>query len=582
MEPIDLQPAVAISQPSDEGHKVLAVLLHGYTHTPAHMSFVAQVTKETVPNAHIFMPRLPLGRFSTVDPVQIARDVIVQIDRQISFRETQGWEPFKEILLVGHSCGALLARKIYVLAGPESWEARFEDSRDDHLSEEKAWFPLIKRIVLLAGMNRGWSLTHHLSIPRMFVLKAGTIFADLLALTGTQFMISRIRRGAPFIIELRLQWLALRKTKTLKSQNLALTIQLLGTIDDLVAPSDNIDLSTGRDFLYLDVPLSGHANVVEMDGSEAGKARRKAFQEALSEAPEALAPKNIVPEDIGLYERRHDDVRNVIFVLHGIRDFGYWTQKIARKVQALALDNAPPKIYATETSSYGYFAMFPFLLPPRRREKVEWLMDKYVEAKSLYPEARFSFVGHSNGTYLLANALKGYRACRFQRIVFAGSVVRTDYDWTTLIERGQVEAVLNYVATRDIIVACFPGALEILNLQDLGSAGHNGFNDSSPRVYQFKYIYGGHGAALTETNWNDIAGFITSDTPLASTVSGRAERQSRWVVFMGRVAPLVWCVIGALLAVPALALWLLNHHEPFRTLIVLAYLWIIWKILTRV
>jgi alpha-beta hydrolase superfamily lysophospholipase len=573
--------ALPTSSPvSSPDHKILAVVLHGYTFTPEHMSPVIRVIEETVASVSFLVPRLPLDLFSTVDPVQIARDVIVLIEKQISFRDGQGWKPFEEILLIGHSLGALLARKIYLLAGPESSEARFEDSGDKELCEGKSWFPLIKRIVLLAGMNRGWSLTHHLHISRMISLKIGTFFGDIaLAVTGRRYMIFHIRRGAPFITELRMQWLALHKTKTSKSQALALTVQLLGTIDDLVAPTDNIDLVTGRDFIYLDVPFSGHANVIEMDISAAGQIRREVFQQALVEDPEVLARRNLVPEDLGLFEaRRH--VTDVIFVIHGIRDVGYWTQKIARRVEALG--NAPPKIYASETSSYGYFAMFPFLLPSRRREKVQWLMDQYVEAKSLYPDARFSFVGHSNGTYLLANALEGYRACRFQRVVFAGSVVRTDYDWTAVIRRGQIQAILNYVATADWVVACFPGALETLNLQDLGSAGHNGFKDASPGVFQCRYIPGAHGAALTENNWDEIARFIISSNPQGSATSDLANQQNGFVVFLGRIAPLVWLIVILLLFSIGRLLWGLDGHEPIRTLIVVAYLWIIWQIFTRV
>ena len=501
------------------------------------------------------------------------------IEADISFREQEGWQPFEEVLLIGHCMGALLARKIYVLAGPESLDARFEDSGDKELGKEKAWFPLIKRIILLAGMNRGWSLTNHLHISRMISLKFGTVFGDVVhAVIGMRFMIFHIRKGAPFITELRMQWLALHKAKTSKSQQLALTVQLLGTIDDLVPPADNLDLETGRDFVYIDVPFSGHANVIEMDGSEKGMMRRREMRRALSEEPEELAKQNLVPVGLGLLEARAN-VSDVIFVIHGIRDVGYWTQKIARRVEALG--NAPPQIYASETSSYGYFAMIPFLLPSRRREKVQWLMDQYVEAKSLYPEARFSFVGHSNGTYLLASALKGYRACRFERVVFAGSVVRTDYDWTTLIERKQTEAILNYVATADWVVACFPGALELLHLQDLGSAGHNGFKDKSSSVFQNEYIPGGHGAALSEENWDDIAKFIVSRNPQASTSTNFVKQRNRLVVFLGRIAPLVWMVVAVGLLGIGILLYL-TLSGTIRTLLIVAYVLGIWRILTRV
>jgi len=66
------------------------------------------------------------------------------------------------------------------------------------------------------------------------------------------------------------------------------------------------------------------------------------------------------------------------------------------------------------------------------------------------------------------------------RIVFAGSVVRRDYDWDYVInERKQVELVRNYVASDDWVVALFPRFFEQWPMRylgnDLGSAGFNGF-----------------------------------------------------------------------------------------------------------
>jgi hypothetical protein len=203
------------------------------------------------------------------------------------------------------------------------------------------------------------------------------------------------------------------------------------------------------------------------------------------------------------------EVTDVIFVIHGIRDAGYWTHKIARRVREKG--KRLGRVVATETSSYGYFPMLRFFLPGERRIKTQWLMDQYVEACALYPNARFSFVGHSNGTYLLASALRDYRCCRFNRVLFAGSVVRRQYDWDRYIARGQVQEVANYVATADWVVAFFPKALQTLGIQDLGSAGHDGFRSAA--VSQVSFVKGAHSAAIQEDNWDAIADFILSGGP---------------------------------------------------------------------
>src|SRR5262249_30571849 len=277
----------------------------------------------------------------------------------------------------------------------------------------------------------------------------------------------------------------------------ALVVQLLGTVDDLVSPDDNLDLVTGSAFVYLDVPQSGHVNVIQMDSSDAGTIRRDRFVLALTGSESDIRSQAVVPVDSQALGQPAGAPTHVGFVIHGIRDTGYWTHKVARRVQATGLACTPPKRFATETSTYGYFPMLPFFLPSRRREKVAWLMERYVRAKSLYPRARFSYLGHSNGTYLLAKALEENPACRFDKVVFAGSVVRRGYDWMRVAERGQIASLLNYVATNDKVVACFPGALEKFHLQDLGSAGHAGFDQARRppsdkiQIAEVRFVSGG-------------------------------------------------------------------------------------------
>lgn len=572
----------------------LVLVLHAFTNAPANMRLIETAVHDLRKGSHVIVPPLPFGGLSFVKPVDVARGILALIEEQIAFRVEQGWSEFEDIVFIGHSLGALMARKVYLFAGPENGEARFEDSvKDSPLVAERPWFRKVSRIILFAGMNRGWTLTSHLHFFRFVAWWISTFAADtLMAFTNDRLrlIILNSRRGAPFLTELRLQWLALVQTgrrlqadqeNTQAPPRLALTVQMLGTIDDMVAPSDNIDLATGRDFIYLDVPYSGHANVIELDGSPEGRARFDRFRSALMDSPDELRKRNLVPSDEALLEA-NEKVNNVVFVMHGIRDTGYWTQKVARKVEQMGA--SIPKMYASETSSYGYFAMISFLLPSQRRKKVQWLMDRYVEARSLYPKARFSYVGHSNGTYLVTRAFLDYPACRFDRIVFAGSVVRTDYDWAGAFARGQVNAVLNYVATGDYIVAVLPGAWEMVNLQDLGSAGHNGFVKPPPRVFNIRYIKGAHSCAREEDNWDQIASFIVSDDPSPGTNPLREDLQTGWVVWAGRFAPFIWGLIIAILYGIGYCVMLLgrNEHIQHPYLALAIYLWLIWQVLTKV
>ena len=191
-------------------------------------------------------------------------------------------------------------------------------------------------------------------------------------------------------------------------------------------------------------------------------------------------------------------IKHVAFVVHGIRDDGHWTRKIAQRVQERA--GLTGYEWRCETSSYGYFAMVPFVMPWIRRQKVEG--DEYVSKKARFPNAEFSYVGHSNGTYLIARALNDYPAVRFRNVLFAGSVVRRDYDWAVLLAGKRVCKVLNMVATRDWVVALFPMGLEPPRLfSPLGGAGFAGFRQARPlakvaNLDEVHYVIGSHSAGL--------------------------------------------------------------------------------------
>jgi pimeloyl-ACP methyl ester carboxylesterase len=553
----------------------LVVLLHAYTSNPEELGYLRNTVIVNMPNADIMVPKLPVSAFSFADPVDIVERLLKQIDEYWCVRKYTG------IILVGHSIGALLARKIYVCACGENSEAPFESGITNKSPRE--WAGRVERIILLAGMNRGWSITHHLSLLWTTVWRLGTIIGNLLMpLFGRRPLIFTVRRGAPFITNLRIQWLSMRNkvSEGIKSAGNAMAIQLLGSVDDMVSPEDNIDLVTIGDFRYLDVPASGHASIIVMDGSAAGEDRRRVFVRALTASTTELETEKVLPQDF-LFPERREEVTDVIFVIHGIRDLGYWTHKIARRVKDLGKKYG--KVFATETSGYGYFPMLPFLFPAQRRAKMEWLMDQYVENMAIYPKACFSFVGHSNGTYLLARALKDYPCCRFKHVVFAGSVVRKDYDWEEFFKTEQIQAVLNYVATSDWVVAFFPKALQIFRSVDLGSAGHDGFafNSATSSFHQIEYVRGGHSAALKEENWEAIARFVVQGVRQDPPLPIYKKRQSKFVALPARIALLLWIVILLLVGWIGYMIIGSGWAEWQKAVIFIVYLWSILKILTR-
>jgi hypothetical protein len=197
--------------------------------------------------------------------------------------------------------------------------------------------------------------------------------------------------------------------------------------------------------------------------------------------------------------------------------------------------------------------MLPFLFTFRRREKVEWLMDQYARAVALYPNAEeFHFVGHSNGTYCLVDALERYPCCHFTNVVLAGSVVRTRFDWGRFLApgrslehrrmHGSVRRVLNFVATADWVVAFFPRLFETwLPIQRLGGAGHRGFRRAPPNaVRNITYVKGGHGAGIIEPLWPTIARFVRTGDAGEIPESLLGSRQCWLVSWLGWVPIVIW------------------------------------------
>jgi pimeloyl-ACP methyl ester carboxylesterase len=572
--------------PPRSGHATrLVVVLHAYTTGPFALRFVERTVRAAYADEEVdvWVPKLPVGMFSFADPSRIADEVARGIAEAWDRRTGEG-NPYRHVTIVGHSIGALIGRKAYVLAcgenpeTPFSWETASAPDAG-RLRPAAPWAAHVDRIVLLAAMNRGWTLTHHLSIRNWFVFTVGALFGNVLNLNPWRpLLISTIRRGAPFITELRLQWLSMRRRAAEKGMGSALVVQLLGTVDDLVSPEDNIDLVSGADFVYLDVPRSGHSSIRVMDDTPEGRGRAAMLTRALTQPADALRAVAQLPADV-LPQVPNPAVNHVVFVIHGIRDVGYWTQRIARCVVQAA---APGQVFATETSSYGYFPMLSFLLPWRRRRKVEWLMDQYTEACALYPGAldNFHFVGHSNGTYLLARALADYPSCRFNRVVFAGSVVRRHYPWDRALASGRVKHVLNYVATSDWVVALFPKAFQWVGYFDIGSAGHDGFAAAGPAVTDVRHVRGKHDAALKEDHWGTIADFVAlGRTPDPSPF--HLNHRSVALSAAGAVSFVVLASLGALLVYGAIQIRASGLGEPERTLALIAYVLAVWLFVTR-
>jgi predicted esterase len=602
----------------------LAIVLHGPHGSPEEMHRVSKAIEERSEDMDILAPILPyggfFGLFRTTSVEQIVRDVVEEIDKTLANRESRDdGGAYERLILLGYSCGAVIARKIAIVVHGETAEAPFVK---DLKGLERPWAGNIERIILLAGMSRGWAPEIARDWLQSTFWTLGSWYCAIVAMLRLPVpTLYVMRQGQPFIVQTRLEWLALTRSNRLAEKRLMragelngrggrlsmcealppiFVVQLLGAVDDLVSPDDAVDIVVHKgdnaSFVLIEMPDTTHHAAIIMRKPEADQ--RKMLEDALGGgfAPDAKSLANVCRESSLTDQARflllakaagdsHDNLEkiaiarthmadilaatpdekttDVVFVIHGIRDKGFWTHKVARAVKQQG--EREQRVFRSFTRTYGYFAIFPFVLPWVRHWKTGWLMDHYVLMRALYPGAKFSYVGHSNGAYLLARALLHYPAAKFHHVVFVGSVVRRDYPWSVLLpdksesRPGQIDKILNYVATEDWVVAIFGKALQTFTgLFDIGSSGYDGFDEHRretrhPNLHEAKFVVGTHGAGIREAHWNDIARFIvkgeppTNDAPRDAPPEWKAV-QPRLLRLVSSGAPVLlvaWAILGA-------------------------------------
>jgi pimeloyl-ACP methyl ester carboxylesterase len=530
------------------------------------MNDVVQSVRDIYPKESgldIFVPPLPYSNlFSRTRAAKIVSQLLEDMDAICKDHDR-----YEHIVFIGISMGGVVARRLFLAAT----DVHRTVPNESELSNTglRPWAGKVERIVTLAGLNRGWLISGRLRWWESSLANLVGLMGHLWPRAIGSPTIFDFRQGAPFIVQTRLQWLALRRSSDPKPE--PLVIQLLGSQDNLVAPDDAIDFAVDRGrkdpYFYFGLPNTRHIDAIVFSPSRSdrdgkyGAARKEIFVRVLKSDRTKLENDQIHAEYLvdSLPPEPDKNIDHVVFVIHGIRDDGYWTRKIAQKIQEVsALTDSQGK-WRCVTSSYGYFAMLPFVLPWIRQQKVEWLMDEYVHAQARFRNARFSYVGHSNGTYLVARALEDYPAASFRNVLFAGSVVRRDYKWDAFLKAKRVSKVLNMVATRDWVVALFPMGLEPMRrFFDLGGAGFAGFNEARrdqtpgvPDLNETRYVNGGHSPGLVETRWANIANFIVNDALPPADPEGQS------LLWKG-LSKLSTVLLGLLLVLAiAIPLWIL-------------------------
>jgi hypothetical protein len=536
-------------------HKTLVVFgppLRGRTASPD----LEKLVREAYPAADMLVPTYRNSWLSNLD----AYDVTSRIEGAI--RAADDKHQYEKIILFGYSAGGLLLRKAFV------WGNGLEDDRPVPQGRHP-WVDRVDRFVSLAAPNRGWSSDRpkNLDAYRYAVAYVGLRVGRL---TGTGRFLKSLMQGSPFVSNMRVQWIDLFRSfgNAPDGRRRPLIIHLIGDKDELVDREDSIDLEAGSadDVRIKTLEGLSHAEIATLlyqDGggrlSPAGEAIRMALTRARDAFPSYWA-------DRVRALQTDPNVKQLIFVMHGIRDESTWPAEVKRSIERQIGDRAatvkiiPPL--------YRRFAMLPFLLYWDRQHNVRWFMDQYTQAKAMYPNLEtIDFIGHSNGTYILASALQQYPVLKVRNVFFAGSVVPVHYDWAKPIREGRVTGkVWNICADGDWVVAIFPQLFQQISdwlaikdpqpgLLDIGSAGFRGFRvgvGTTENVFNLKYIAGDHGAAFEPAMVDPIAAYVTIDPAIDFIQRWRPEDRPPpnrlqhvsnlswliWIVGLGLIAAL--------------------------------------------
>jgi hypothetical protein len=198
---------MSILPPSDvvptNAADTLVILLHGVNAHPKRLRFVHEAVTQTLDNVDVLVPALPFGLFSFVDLNELTWELVAHIDQACADRmRCADGRPYSRIILVGHSLGALLARKIYVYACGQNETAPFELTQyHPERGEPRAWASSVERIILMAGLNRGWTISHHVSLPKILLARLAIVVGNILHLfMRSTYLYFQFRRGAPLTL----------------------------------------------------------------------------------------------------------------------------------------------------------------------------------------------------------------------------------------------------------------------------------------------------------------------------------------------------------------------------------------------
>jgi hypothetical protein len=237
--------------------------------------------------------------------------------------------------------------------------------------------------------------------------------------------------------------------------------------------------------------------------------------------------------------------RHLIITVHGIRTFGDWQRRLEQLIHAKSPD------ISVYHFVYGYFSMIGFIVPLTRWLVVRRFRRELISLVRRSNPTRVDIVAHSFGTHLAAWALRQLppdEKLQIHTLVFAGSVLRSDFYWADLFPKRLVR-VVNDCATRDL--ALIPSQFLV---PFTGMAGRTGFVGMTGPEFCNRYSAFGHSGYF-----KDATGQVSNEYMLSKWIPLFLQR-GPIDLFDDRKAPTPW---------RGLSIWLVNNFEPIKLIFLL-------------
>jgi len=136
-------------------------------------------------------------------------------------------------------------------------------------------------------------------------------------------------------------------------------------------------------------------------------------------------------------------VREVIFIIHGIRDRARWQSLVRRILEEIDGVKVIP-------IKFGYLDVVRFWFPIWTRDQsIEFTREQIQIGKNRHKAEHYSVIAHSFGTYAISKILADTKDLVLHRLIVCGCIVKRRYPWDSVSGRISTD-VINDHGTRDI------------------------------------------------------------------------------------------------------------------------------------